>query len=84
MSYLCSENKNAEAMKPKTKTNIVLTLYLVSVISFVVMIFGLFIWLTIWGVIAAVVGVVSFSIAMVLGLPNDEGKSLIARGRGVG
>ena len=71
-------------MKPKTKTNIVVILYLISIISFVVMIFGLFIWLTIWGVIAAVVGGVSFSIALVLGLPNDEGEGIFARGRDLG
>lgn len=84
MSYLCSENKNYEAMKPKTKSNIILTLFLISAISFEVMIFGLFIWFTIWGVFAAVIGSVSFSIAFALGIPESKGLNSSWRDDGLG
>lgn len=76
--------QNSEAMKPKTKTNIIVTLYLISIISFVVMIFGLFIWLTTWGVIAAIIGGVSFSIAVALGIPESKGLDSSWRDDGLG
>ena len=63
-------------MKPKTKTNIILTLLGISFISFLVMVWGLFIHLSIWGFFALPVFGFSFMIALLLGIPNDEGKGI--------
>jgi len=92
MPYLCSENKNAEAMKPKTKSTVLLTLIWITLISFwiamisffIFMIWGLYFWPTIMGILAAVIGGVSFSIAVALGIPESKGLNSSWRDDGLG
>ena len=59
-------------MKPKTKDTIVVILLGISFISFIVMIWGLFIHLSIWGLIAMPICGFSFMIALLLGLPEEN------------
>ena len=67
-------------MKPKTKTKTVLTLiwiaiisfYVFLIVSFVTMMIGLNYAVVILGVSAVIVSMVSFSIALVLGIPEDS------------
>ena len=63
-------------MKPKTKETIVVTLLGISFISFIVMIWGLFIHQSIWGFFAVPVFGFSFMIALIIGIPKDEGKGI--------
>lgn len=65
-------------MKPKTKETIIVTLLCISFVSFIVMIWGLFIHLSIWGFFAVPVFGFSFMIALIIGTPNDEGKGIFS------
>lgn len=65
-------------MKKETKDTIIWILIVIYAVSFIVMIWGLFIHLSIWGLIAMPVCVSSLVIALVLGTPNDEGKGIFS------
>ena len=77
-------------MKPKTKSTVLLTLIWITLISFwiamisffVFMIWGLYFWPTLLGILAAVIGSVSFSIVLALGIPESNG--FIDHWRGIG
>lgn len=71
-------------MKKETKDTIIWILIVIYAVSFIVMIWGLFIHLSIWGLIAMPVCIFSLVIVLLLGIPNDEGKGLFARGRDLG
>jgi hypothetical protein len=72
-------------MKPKTKSKTILTLIWIAIISFyvfliasfVTMMIGLNYAVVILGVSAVIVSMVSFSIALVLGIPED-GKGIFS------
>ena len=57
---------------------------IVGFISFIVMIVGWFIYPSVIGFIAMYLFCICFIICLLIGIPKDEGKSLLARGRGVG
>ena len=59
-------------MKKETKDTIIWILIGIYAVSFFVMIWGLFIHLSIWGLIAMPVCVSSLVIALLLGLPEDN------------
>ena len=69
-------------MKTKTKDTIIILLFGISFISFLVMIWGLFIHLSIWGFFALPVFGFSFMIALLLGIPEEKG--FIDHGRDLG
>ncbi len=77
-------------MKPKTKSKTILALIWIAIIlfyvfliaSFVTMMIGLNNAVVILGVSAVIVSMVSFSIALVLGIP--ESKGFIDHWRGIG
>ena len=77
-------------MKPKTKSKTVLTLIWIAIISFyvflissfVTMMIGLNYAVAIFGISAVIVSIVSFSVALVLGIP--ESKGFIDHWRGIG
>lgn len=71
-------------MKKETKDTIIILLLGISLVSFIVMLWSIFFHLSIWGLFAIPVCGLSFSIALALGTPNDEGKGLFARGRDLG
>ena len=59
-------------MKKEVKDTIIWILIGIYAVSFFVMIWGLFIHLSIWGLIAMPVCGFSFMIALLLGLPEDN------------
>ena len=84
--------QNSEAMKPETKSKVLLTLIWISLISFwiamitfiIFLIWGLYFWPTLLGILAAVVGGFSFSIAVALGIPESKGLDSSWRDDGLG
>ena len=58
-------------MTPRRK-KIILSLLGIAYISLPVMIWGLFINISIWGVLAAAVCIISLAIALMLGVPIDS------------
>ena len=59
-------------MKTETKHAIVGFLLIIALISFIVVLFGFIIRQTIWGMLAIPVCGISFSIALALGMPEDN------------
>lgn len=69
-------------MKTETKDIIIMVLFGISFISFIVMVCGLFIHLSIFGLIAMPVSISSFMIAFIMAFPYDKRKT--ERGRELG
>ena len=62
-------------MKRETKDTIIMVLFGISFISFIVMVWGMFIHLSIWGLIAMPISITSFMIAFIMAFPFDKSKT---------